>query len=229
MRILRPGTRAGGFGRAAPCRARQILPGALPPVNHNAQGRTVPGRSPDRGRRPCASTDRTEPRPSPRRRPRGGRAAAAIQPRPGRRRPRRAGGSRAAHRRRHRCADRAAGGRGRRPSGAGTRVKRGRLALDALDELKIGLLGGTLSPATLGQLKAAAAHLKDGSGDAGLDGVLGEIELRVEVEIAKMAAALSRDEPRKCLFSRRSAGPCAFAATPSRTSFSYCPRHAAAI
>ena len=33
----------------------------------------------------------------------------------------------------------------------------------------------------------AAAYLKDGSGDAGLDGVLGEIELRVEVEIAKMA------------------------------------------
>ena len=68
-------------------------------------------------------------------------------------------------------------------------VKRGRLALDALDELKIGLLGGDLAPATLGRLKAAAAHLKDGSGDAGLDGVLGEIELRVEVELAKMAAA----------------------------------------
>ena len=68
-------------------------------------------------------------------------------------------------------------------------VKRGRLALDALDELKIGLLGGDLTPATLGRLKAAAVHLKDGSGDVGLDGVLGEIELRVEVELAKMAAA----------------------------------------
>jgi hypothetical protein len=66
-------------------------------------------------------------------------------------------------------------------------VKRGRLALDALDELKIGLLGGELSPATLTKLKAAAVHLRDGSGDAGLDGVLSEIELRVEVEIAKMA------------------------------------------
>jgi hypothetical protein len=67
-------------------------------------------------------------------------------------------------------------------------VKRGRLALDALDELKIGLLGGTLTPATLTRLRSAAAFLKDGSGEAGLDGVLGEIELRVEVEIAKMAA-----------------------------------------
>jgi hypothetical protein len=66
-------------------------------------------------------------------------------------------------------------------------VKRGRLALDALDELKIGLLGGTLAPATLTRLRSAAAFLKDGSGEAGLDGVLGEIELRVEVEIAKMA------------------------------------------
>jgi hypothetical protein len=66
-------------------------------------------------------------------------------------------------------------------------VKRGRAALDALDELKIALLGGALSTATLGKLQAAAAHLKLGSGHAELDAVLGEIELRVEVEIAKMA------------------------------------------
>ena len=66
-------------------------------------------------------------------------------------------------------------------------LKRGRFALDALDELKIGVLGGSLSQATLNKLTAAAAHLSVGSGDSGLDGVLGEIELRVEVEIAKMA------------------------------------------
>jgi Class II flagellar assembly regulator len=66
-------------------------------------------------------------------------------------------------------------------------LKRGRLALDALEELKIGLLGGTLSQSTLNQLQAAAGTLKGSSGDAGLDSVLGEIELRVEVEIAKMA------------------------------------------
>ncbi len=65
-------------------------------------------------------------------------------------------------------------------------LKRGRVALDALDELKIGLLGGTLAQATLNKLKSAAAFLKDGSGEAGLDSLLGEIELRVEVEIAKM-------------------------------------------
>jgi hypothetical protein len=67
-------------------------------------------------------------------------------------------------------------------------LKRGRLALDALDELKLGLLDGSLAPATLTRLRAAAAFLKDGSGDVKLDGVLGEIELRVAVEIAKTEA-----------------------------------------
>ena len=66
-------------------------------------------------------------------------------------------------------------------------VKRGRLALDALDELKMGLLGGAFTSATLTKLQSAAAHLKLGSGNPDLDAVLGEIELRVEVEIAKMA------------------------------------------
>jgi Class II flagellar assembly regulator len=66
-------------------------------------------------------------------------------------------------------------------------VQRGRIALDALDELKIGLLGGALSATTLTKLQAAAAQLKLGSGNPDLDQVLGEIELRLEVEIAKMA------------------------------------------
>jgi hypothetical protein len=65
-------------------------------------------------------------------------------------------------------------------------VKRGQVALDALDELKLGLLGGAFSSATLGRLQSAAAQLKLGSGSAELDAVLAEIELRVEVEIAKM-------------------------------------------
>jgi hypothetical protein len=67
-------------------------------------------------------------------------------------------------------------------------LKRGRGALDALDELKIALLGGTLSRATLSRLQAVAGLLAAGSGDEGLDAVLGEIGLRVEVEIAKFAA-----------------------------------------
>jgi hypothetical protein len=64
-------------------------------------------------------------------------------------------------------------------------VKHGRRALDALDELKIGLLGGTLDQATMLRLKSAAADLQDGSGDEGLDQVMAEIDLRVAVELAK--------------------------------------------
>ncbi len=64
-------------------------------------------------------------------------------------------------------------------------VKHGRRALDALDELKLGLLAGTLDHATLLRLKSVAADLKDGSGDEKLDQVLGEIDLRVAVELAK--------------------------------------------
>jgi len=64
-------------------------------------------------------------------------------------------------------------------------VKYGRRALDALDELKLGLLSGTLEQATLLRLKSVAAELKDASGDDKLDQVLGEIDLRVAVELAK--------------------------------------------
>jgi hypothetical protein len=65
-------------------------------------------------------------------------------------------------------------------------VKRGRIALDALDELKIEVLSGTLGPPTLARLKSATAELRDASGDPRLDTVLAEIELRLEVEIAKI-------------------------------------------
>jgi Class II flagellar assembly regulator len=64
-------------------------------------------------------------------------------------------------------------------------VKHGRRALDALDELKLGLLAGTLDQATMLRLKSVAADLKEGCGDERLDSVLAEIDLRVEVELAK--------------------------------------------
>ena len=65
-------------------------------------------------------------------------------------------------------------------------VARGRTALDALDELKIGLLAGEFDAGTLVRLRSSLSGLKDGSGDPILDSVLAEIELRVEVELAKM-------------------------------------------
>jgi hypothetical protein len=64
-------------------------------------------------------------------------------------------------------------------------VQRGRGALDVLDDLKIGLLSGNFNASTVSRLRDAAANLKSTSGDPGLDAVLSEIELRVEVELAK--------------------------------------------
>jgi hypothetical protein len=64
-------------------------------------------------------------------------------------------------------------------------VARGRNALDVLDDLKIGLLAGSFDASTVARLRGAAADLKSSSGDPGLDQVLSEIELRVEVELAK--------------------------------------------
>jgi hypothetical protein len=64
-------------------------------------------------------------------------------------------------------------------------VKHGRRALDALDELKLGLLAGTLDQATMLRLKSVAADLHDASGDNRLDQVMAEIDLRVAVELAK--------------------------------------------
>jgi hypothetical protein len=68
-------------------------------------------------------------------------------------------------------------------------VKRGRVALDALDALKVELLDGTAGSSTLARLKSATADLRETSGDARLDGVLAEIDLRLAVEIAKMTPA----------------------------------------
>jgi hypothetical protein len=68
-------------------------------------------------------------------------------------------------------------------------VKRGCSALDVLDDLKIGLLSGALDGTTVQRLRNAAAELKTQSGDEKLDSVLAEIELRVEVELAKAGQA----------------------------------------
>ena len=54
-----------------------------------------------------------------------------------------------------------------------------------LDDLKLGMLDGNLDQSTIARLKGAAAGLSEGTGDPGLDAVMGEIELRVAVEIAK--------------------------------------------
>lgn len=68
-------------------------------------------------------------------------------------------------------------------------IAKGRNALDALDSLKVGLLDGNIDRSTLSRLKVAAEGLTEGTGDAGLDAVMHEIDLRVAVELAKAGAA----------------------------------------
>ena len=64
-------------------------------------------------------------------------------------------------------------------------VARGRNALDVLDRLKLGLLDGTVDGPMLARLKVASEGLTEETGDAGLDMVMREIDLRVAVELAK--------------------------------------------
>jgi Class II flagellar assembly regulator len=66
-------------------------------------------------------------------------------------------------------------------------VRRGQTALDALDALKLGVLSGSLDQPALNRLKAAAAELTTATGEPGLDRILAEIDLRVQVEIAKLS------------------------------------------
>ena len=57
--------------------------------------------------------------------------------------------------------------------------KRGKSALDVLDELKVGMLGGSMSPTVMTRLQAVAGLLRDETGETGLDAVLAAIGLRV--------------------------------------------------
>lgn len=64
-------------------------------------------------------------------------------------------------------------------------VQRGRGALDVLDDLKLSLLAGNIKASMVSRLRDAATDLKSSSGDPALDALLSQIELRVEVELAK--------------------------------------------
>ena len=64
----------------------------------------------------------------------------------------------------------------------------GRL-LDELDNLKIALLGGDLSPGQLDALSRAVRDQRSATDDPKLEAVLDEIETRAAVELAKLEAA----------------------------------------
>jgi hypothetical protein len=66
---------------------------------------------------------------------------------------------------------------------------RGGRLLDALEQLKIGMLEGALPRAAVEALARDAREQRQATDDPGLDGVLAEIEMRAAVELAKLEQA----------------------------------------
>jgi hypothetical protein len=58
--------------------------------------------------------------------------------------------------------------------------------LDVLDDVKVALLDGEVSPDALDRLVVAVREERDDTEDARLEGVLDEIEMRAAVEMAKL-------------------------------------------
>jgi hypothetical protein len=65
-------------------------------------------------------------------------------------------------------------------------VQRGHELLDALDRLKAALLSGRVATADLQAIAARLAERRSASGDPRLDEILSHIELRAQVEMAKL-------------------------------------------
>jgi hypothetical protein len=67
-------------------------------------------------------------------------------------------------------------------------VRRAGRMLDVLDEVKLALLDGRDSGPALERLRGAMREAREGIGDAGLQGLLDQIETRAAVELAKREA-----------------------------------------
>lgn len=70
-------------------------------------------------------------------------------------------------------------------------VNRAGRILDGLDTLKLSLLGGADGLAAARSLQDAVRDQRAAVDDAGLEGVLDEVELRAAVELAKLERALA--------------------------------------
>jgi Class II flagellar assembly regulator len=66
-------------------------------------------------------------------------------------------------------------------------MRRGHGILDSLDRLKIGMLSGDVSAAQLQGLRQQLKQQRDAADDPALDELLAHVDLRAEVELAKMA------------------------------------------
>lgn len=68
-------------------------------------------------------------------------------------------------------------------------VKRADDVLDLLDDIKLGILSGAVPRQTLRRLTQLVAERRDDFVEPGLKGVLDEIDLRAQVELAKLELA----------------------------------------
>lgn len=68
-------------------------------------------------------------------------------------------------------------------------VQRGSTLLDRLDDLRLALLSGSLSPGQIAELQRAIASERGLVDDPRLLGVLDEIDLRAKVELAKLTVS----------------------------------------
>jgi len=68
-------------------------------------------------------------------------------------------------------------------------VQRGSTVLDRLDDLRLALLGGSLSQGQLAELQRVVASERGLVDDPRLVAVLDEIDLRAKVEVAKLTAS----------------------------------------
>ena len=75
--------------------------------------------------------------------------------------------------------------------------RHGDAVLDGLDRLRLRLLGGMVPRDELVQLAQSLRQRRERTADAGLEQIIAEVELRAEVEIAKLARAdaLARGRP----------------------------------
>ncbi|MGL4325242.1 MAG: flagellar assembly protein FliX [Beijerinckiaceae bacterium] len=71
-------------------------------------------------------------------------------------------------------------------------ARRGHELLDALDQLKLSVLNGRVSGSQLTALRHALAEQRAQTDDPQLDDLLAHIELRAEVELAKLARPAPR-------------------------------------
>lgn len=67
-------------------------------------------------------------------------------------------------------------------------LRRGRDILDQLDGLRLALLDGRIQPQRLERLLAILRSAREPEGDPEADALLAEIELRAEVELAKLGS-----------------------------------------